>query len=149
MKKIIGMVMVCFMLLCSCSHEPFDLESSKQKVEDMGYTIQTECKTEEEIANIEKSIISTMKFDGYDTEGLDLHIAYYVRYTIYIKDDYNSVYEAVFFIVFETEEAAKFYYRWSVDERDESSEWKDRIDGVNVISSNNKDVRKAIGGSFK
>ena len=56
MKKIIGMFLMCFLCLCSCSNKPFDLEASKQKVLDMGYTIQNECKTESEIAEMEKEI---------------------------------------------------------------------------------------------
>ena len=149
MKKIFGMLLMCFMFLCSCSEKPFDLETSKQKVIDMGYTIQNECITDNEIAEIEKSILYTMKFDKYETEGLDLHITYFVRYTIYIKDDFNSIYEAVDFITFDTIEAAQFLYDYFYDSRSEDSEWRIRMIDNIIVQSNNKDVMKAIGGSFK
>ncbi len=149
MKKIFGMLLMCFMFLCSCQAKPFDLETSKQKVLNMGYTIQNECITDSEIAEIEKSILYTMKFDGYETEGLNLHITYYVRYTIYIKDDFNSVYEAVDFVVFETNEAAKFYYDYIVDSRSENSEWRSQLNGNITVDTNNQEVMKVIGGTFK
>ena len=149
MKKIFGLVLMCFMFLCSCSQKPFDLENSKQKVLDMGYSVLNECKTDEEIDEIEKSILSTMKFDGYETEGLDLGVTYYVRYAFYIKDDFNSVYEAVYFIVFETKEAAKFYYDYSINSRSEDSDWRIQLNDNITVDTNNKDVMKAIGGSFK
>lgn len=140
---------MCFMFLCSCQAKPFDLETSKQKVLDMGYSVLNECKTDEEIEEIEKSILSTMKFDGYETEGLDLGVTYYVRYAIYIKDDFNSVYEAVYFIAFDTVDSAQFLYNYFVESRDEDSKWKIRIVDNIIVQSNNKDVMKAIGGSFK
>ncbi|MCM1130990.1 MAG: hypothetical protein NC310_03000 [Roseburia sp.] len=149
MKKIFGMLLMCFMVLCSCSEKPFDLENSKQKVLDMGYNVLNECKTDSEIEEIEKSILSTMKFDGYETEGLDLGVTYYVRYAIYIKDDFNSIYEAVYFITFDTVDSAQFLYNYFVESRDEGSKWRIRIIDNIIVQSNNKDVMKAIGGSFK
>ena len=74
MKRIIGILLMFFMVLCSCSEKPFDLEASKQGILDLGWVLTSEKKTEAEIEAYEERCKNYMIFDGYDVEGVDLKI---------------------------------------------------------------------------
>ena len=149
MKKIFGILLMCFMVLCSCSEKPFDLEASKQGILDLGWVLTSEKKTEEDIKAYEERCKNYMIFDGYDVEGVDLKIEYVLLYANSLETSVLDNYRGANFVFFEDEEAAKFFYDYEVNSRSEDSIWKFQwIDNM-VVSTNSEKVTKIIGGSFK
>ena len=149
MKRIFGILLMCIIVLSSCSEKPFDLEASKQGILDLGWVLTSEKKTEEEIIAYEERCKNYMIFDGYDVEGLDLKIKYVLLYANSLETSALDDYRGANFVFFEDEEAAKFFYEYEVNSRSEDSIWKFQLIDTMVVSTNSEKVTKIIGGSFK
>ncbi len=148
MKKYLVMIIVFMFFLISCGEKNFDLEEAKEKIVNMGYVIQNEYVTEDEIEKIDSVILRTMKYDGYDVNDLDLGVNYYIKYWME-KYPITFSYDWIEIICFENDDKAKQLYEYFIESRDSTATYKCRLSGSYVISCKNENVMKELGGKFK